>query len=383
MPTPDRTDVQMLRRMKSTYVAFSLIVCTGCTGTIGSNVARVTATGRLLQDGAPAGLTKAAIEEARQDSVPLLYAFAIEAKQIGPNYNDPNWLPASNIVDQQRELLISDIDWKKVTLVGEGYIDAQCAKFLSALDELERSKRGTLANMNALQSAATGIMGLAEAAQKTMGVLGLSFGLLANLIDNTTAIVMYQLPANSIRAVVKAQRDALRNGEEQVLKPVDSQGMASSRLAEYAQYCTPITIEANISTVLARTEQKDGKIESSAGAPAITSNLVSPISGVPDGTRKNPIGSNQSAPVTGVVSQDILDRLATFRVFLAKDATDDMIKEMSTVLGIVDATADTNKLRIAIRTKANAIVTSGSPALAKLRMDGLSNSIKTITKKDF
>jgi len=154
VPTGDRPYAQILTRLKFAHVVLILAICTGCSGTIGSNLARVTATGRLLQDGAPAGMTKTAIEEARQDSVPLLYAFAIEAKQIGPYNNDPNWVPSGDIVEQQRKLSTGNIDWKKVTLVGEGYIDAQCAKFLSALDELERSKRGTLANMNALQSAA-------------------------------------------------------------------------------------------------------------------------------------------------------------------------------------------------------------------------------------
>ena len=181
--------------------------------TPGSFAARLTEGGRLLQDGPPATMTAAAIAQNRADAVPLLYAFALEARQVYPVANSPAPFPATDIASQQIALVDQNINWPLVTLVGEGYIDTQCNRFLEALNELERAKRGMLANLNAVQSATVGIMGLALAAQKAIGIVGIAFGLAASLIDNTTSVVLYQLPASSVRTIVIAQRDVLRRDE--------------------------------------------------------------------------------------------------------------------------------------------------------------------------
>jgi hypothetical protein len=96
----------------------------------------------------------------------------------------------------------------------------------------------------------------ALAAQKAIGIVGIAFDLTVSLVDNSTSIVLYELPASSIRGIVRAQRDILRKQEgahTNVLASVNNQGLAAARLGEYIQYCTPVTIEANIAVVLGRT----------------------------------------------------------------------------------------------------------------------------------
>ena len=248
------------------------IAAASCAPAPGSLVARLTERGRLLTDGPPALLTASAVAENRAETVPLLYAFVLQAGQLAPAAGQP--FPATKLEDQQLALL-SIRNWPAVVLVGEGYVDAACNRFLAALDELERSRRATLANLNAVQSATVGILGLAIAAQKTIGIVGIAFGLAASLVDNTSAAVLYQLPASAIRAIVRAQRDSLRlheTGPGNLLTAIGNQGQASSRLAEYVQYCVPVAIEANIARVLNNSiSDRRGAITVLDTVPAVTS----------------------------------------------------------------------------------------------------------------
>ena len=158
-----------------------LVFAAGCSSSPTMFGVRLTDSGRLLMDGPPARMTATAITQDRAEEVPLLYNFAIGAGQIpGPNSTIP--FPAPDLPSQQLALL-QVADWRAVTLVGEGYIDKQCDQFIAALNDLERSKKTTLANLNTIQAATVGIMGLAIAAQKTIGIVGIAFGLAASLFD--------------------------------------------------------------------------------------------------------------------------------------------------------------------------------------------------------
>ncbi len=240
----------------------------GCAPSPGSFGARLTADGRLLMDGPSARMTEADVVQARADEVPLLYYFAVEA-------GEPVAFPVTDIVAQQ-QALSTVRNWGRVAQVGEGYVDTQCQKFVAALDSLERSKRATLAGLNALQSATVGIMGLAQAAQKAIGIVGVSFGLGAGLFDITVSSVLYQLPAASVASVVQAQRDVLRSGEAAGLAAVDSQGAAVARLNEYILYCAPVTIEANIGKLLSNARGANTRdIMADTTRAAVTSSFVS------------------------------------------------------------------------------------------------------------
>jgi hypothetical protein len=240
----------------------------GCSASPGMLGARLTDQGRLLMDGPPARMTAAAIAADRADEVPLLYNFAIGAGQVpAPNSTLP--FPAAGLPEQQLALL-QLTDWKAVALVGEGYIDKQCDSFIAALNDLERFKRTTLANLNATQAATVGIMGLALAAQKTIGIVGIAFGLAASLFDTTTSSVLYQLPASAVASVVAAQRQYLRANEAARLSSITNQGLASARLSEYLNYCVPVTIEANITKVLNNAKGTSGGIETGLTTPAVS-----------------------------------------------------------------------------------------------------------------
>lgn len=234
--------------------------------------ARLTEQGRLLMDGPPARMTAAAIAEDRADEIPLLYNFAIGAGQVTAA-NSALSFPAADLPVQQLALL-QVADWKAVTLVGEGYIDKQCDRFIAALNDLERFKRTTLANLNATQAATVGIMGLALAAQKTIGIVGIAFGLAASLFDTTTSSVLYQLPASAVSSIVGAQRQYLRANEDLRLSSISNQGLASARLAEYLNYCVPVTIEVNITKVLNNAKGTPSGIETGLTTPAVAVSVV-------------------------------------------------------------------------------------------------------------
>ena len=267
---------------------------TGCSSSPGSLAARLSENGRLLQDGPLSLMTSANVAAERLNDVPILYEFAVEANAVKPAMvfedgggNQAGQFPAADIRSQQIALSsVSEAGWRNITRVGEGRIDSHCTRFISALYALEKEKKATLANMNAIQSATVGIMGLALAAQQAIGITGVAFGLAASLFDNTTSAVLYQMPAQSITSIVLAQRDVLRKDEEVALAHVTNQGMASGRLAEYTRYCIPVTIEANISNVLGNAKAgKDGGIETSVTRAAVTSSaLATQITGIRNDT---------------------------------------------------------------------------------------------------
>ena len=340
----------------------------------------MTENGRLLADGPPARMTAAAIAETRADEVPLLYAFALEAGQIQPTAGEP--FPATDMDRQQVVLITNRVDWAAVTLVGEGYVDAQCNRFLTLLDQLERSKRASLSNLTALQSASVGIMGLALAAQKAIGIVGIAFGLAANLIENTTSIVLYQLPAPSIRTIVKAQRDILRQDEgmpNNVLRNINNQGLASARLAEYVQYCVPVTIEGNVGNILANTHSDtNGSLVATATTPTVTSALAPVRSAIPPGT---PIVRVQP---TEAASGSVLDLPVQQRkvrlVRLIRGISDPLtLQRVANIL--LPTTSDAlgvNELRARVIVEVNSRVSSSDPALAKQQMDRLAQQLAPV-----
>lgn len=233
---------------------------TGCADLPGSFASRITSNGRLLSDGPVARMTERDVVATRSDEVPLLYYFAIEAGENLP-------FPQADLISQQ--IALKDVkNWGRVTQVGEGYIDIQCQRFIAKLDELERAKRATLSGLNVLQSTAVGIMGLAQAAQKAIGIVGVSFGLTTSLFDITTSTVLYQLPAASVASVVQAQRGVLRTDEAAILVNIDNQGAASARLGEYILHCSPVTIEINIGKLLSTARTVSGTDIGSGVIPA-------------------------------------------------------------------------------------------------------------------
>ena len=114
-------------------------------------------------------------------------------------------------------------------------------------------------------------MGLALAAQKSIGIVGVAFGLAASLFDTTLNSVLYQLPPASVVSVMNAQRDIFR-GQETGANPewvnIQNPIAVGNRLNErYIRYCTPVIIEANVGKLLAQTTA-DANGQLSARTPA-------------------------------------------------------------------------------------------------------------------
>ena len=199
--------------------------------------------------------------------VPMLYNFAIDAGQIPP----PNsTIPfAAPDLPSQKLALLQVTDWRAVTLVGERYIDRQCDQFITTLHDVEWSKKTTPANLNTIQATTVGIMGLALAAQNTIGIVGIAFGLAASSFDTTASTVLYQLPASGVTSIAAAQQQYLRANEAATLSSVSNQSLAVARLNEYLHYCVPATIEENITKVLNNTRGTEAGIETSLTTPAV------------------------------------------------------------------------------------------------------------------
>src|SRR6185312_15057456 len=262
-------------------LSLALLGLCACGSSPGGFGARFTENGALLLDGPAARMTPAAAAAERAKAVTLLYQFAIDAGQVPPAPGVAA-VPDANTLAAQEIALTRVANWKKVTLAGEAYIDKQCQDFLAALDVLEKSRRTTLANLNSLQSATTGIMGLVRTAQETMGITGIAFGLASSLFDRTISTVLYQLPASSVTAIVEAQRQSLRNQETAEHATLEWQGIddrpsASARLYVYIQYCAPLTIEATITKVLNKTGINErGDIVVTPTPPAATGGSPAP-----------------------------------------------------------------------------------------------------------
>jgi hypothetical protein len=356
----------------------------GCSNSPGSFGSRLTENGRLLADGPPARMTASAVAESQADAVPLLYAFALQTGQIRQKAGET--FPATDPGLQQAALLDGGIDWPTTTLVGEGYIDTQCDRFLGALNELERTRRGTFASLNAVQSATIGIMGLALAAQKAIGIVGIAFGLTASLFDDSTSIVLYQLPSSAIRTIVKAQRDVLRQDEQLpngVLARVTNQGLASARLGEYIQYCVPVTIETNVASVIGSTAVgPNATIITGPTRPAITSSLAPVISGIKFGTPVTPV-MPPDPKVGRIVDRPVNNRLVAFSRFIRTVTDSDVLKETAGSLGIDPTSTDPAFLQASIIATVSNRVRGDDPALANSRMDQIVRALQPIIHQTF
>ncbi|HET7884278.1 MAG TPA: hypothetical protein VFL55_25550 [Acetobacteraceae bacterium] len=375
-------NILVLLARSGVFALLCAILCAGCTQTPGGFASRLTEGGRLLQDGPPARMTASAIAEGRADAVPLLYAFALEAGQVQPTADSTAPFPAVDVNAQQIALLDHAINWSAVTLVGEGYIDTQCNRFLEALNELERSKRGTLANLNAVQAATIGIMGLALAAQNAIGIVAIAFGLTASLIDNTTSVVLYQLPASSVRTIVLAQRDVLRADESEILVRINNQGLASARLSEYVQYCVPVTIEANVASVLNRAKEQNGRIAVDPATPAVTSSLARPITAIPAGTpiiRVVPPAASQTGTI---IPRIVHNRLVAFSSFVGGVADVATLQAAAAALQVNANSVDPRSLQANIIGNVNDRVIANA-AQAAANMDAVSQLLEPILHQTF
>jgi hypothetical protein len=207
-----------------------------------------------------------------RQQIPLLYTYAYEAGLITTDANPPDELTSLKKSDRAVSPSLSDVtisteetqllkltasDWVLVAQAGETSIDLSCSRYESALYALDKNRKAILANLNATQSASVAIMGLALAAQKSIGIVGTAFGLAASLFDTTVNSVLFQLPPASVVSVIDAQRDVYRSKETQA--NADWAGITNpiavvKRLNEYIRYCTPAIIEANVGKLLGQTK---------------------------------------------------------------------------------------------------------------------------------
>jgi hypothetical protein len=278
----------------------------GCGTSPGTFGARLTSQGALLVDGPPSRMNADAVLAVQAQQVPMLYAFALGAGQPLAS--------ATDLASQQAALRGSGINWQAVAASGEDYVDLQCNNFTAALHNLERSKKTTLTNLNTVQAATVGIMGLAKAAQEAIGIVGISFGLAANLFDTTVGTVLYELPASAVVSVVQAQRQLLR-AEEDPARPspawqrIRNQADAADRINQYLQYCVPVTIEANITKVLSNTRAGSNQDLVSTPTPAAASGGALPALVPTPAIPGEPVSSGPSSPIVATPPPPTADRI--------------------------------------------------------------------------
>jgi hypothetical protein len=240
--------------------AVAVMMCwlSACTASPMSVVGNFDSDTRLLEFGAQSRFNASDAASQLRQQVPLIYFFAFQAGVLQMDPDTRTYPAFTNDLDQQQAALVGveRNRWIEVAQAGEKNIDLICAQYQSALYALDKNRRATLANLNALQSATVGIMGLALAAQKAIGIVGVAFGLAASLFDTTLNSVLYQLPPASVVSVMNAQRDIFR-GQETGANPewvtIQNPIAVGNRLNEYIRYCTPVIIEANVGKLLAQT----------------------------------------------------------------------------------------------------------------------------------
>lgn len=239
-------------------VAVTMCWLSACTTSPMSVVGNFDSDTRLLEFGAQSRFNASDAASQLRQQVPLIYFFAFQAGVLQMDPDTRTYPAFTNDLDQQQAALVGveRNRWIEVAQAGEKNIDLICAQYQSALYALDKNRRATLANLNALQSATVGIMGLALAAQKAIGIVGVAFGLAASLFDTTLNSVLYQLPPASVVSVMNAQRDIFR-GQETGANPewvnIQNPIAVGNRLNEYIRYCTPVIIEANVGKLLAQT----------------------------------------------------------------------------------------------------------------------------------
>jgi hypothetical protein len=245
-----------VRVLGRALVALLVFWLSACTTSPMSLIGAVDSDTRLLEMGAPGQFNASDAQTQLQQQVPIIYFYAYEAGVLpseGGSY--PKFTTDFNL--QAAALSnVSPERWTEVAQAGEASIDLICARYQSALYALDKNRRAALANLTAAQSATVAIMGLALAAQKAIGIVGVSFGLAASLFDTSVSSVLYQLPPASVTSVMNAQREVYRQQETSAnpeWRAVQSPIAVSNRLNEYIRYCTPVIIEANVSKVLGQT----------------------------------------------------------------------------------------------------------------------------------
>lgn len=249
---------------------------TACTASPLSVTGRFDSDARLLEMGAEAQFNATDAMAQLRQQVPLIYFYAYEAGVLP--LVDNKYPDFSNDLNTQQRALagVGQSRWLEVAQAGERSIDQICGQYQSALYLLDKNRRTALSNLNFIQSATVGIMGLALAAQKTIGIVGIAFGLAASLFDTTVNSVLYRLPPASVVSVMNAQRDVLRSqeapGNPNAIS-ITNQIAVGNRLNEYIRYCTPVIIEANVEKLLGQTTVVDGKL-SATTEPATGSSLV-------------------------------------------------------------------------------------------------------------
>jgi hypothetical protein len=214
---------------------------------------------RLLDMGAQSQFNVSDVEAQMQQQIPLLYFFAFQAGALRSEEPNTGVNPTFTTDLNLQEAALANISpdrWIAVARAGETSIDLICARYQSALYELDRARRTTLANLTTIQSATVAIMGLALAAQKAIGIVGVAFGLAVSLFNTTVSSVLFQLPPASVVSVMNAQRNIIRSQETSVNADwvaIRDPVTVAKRLNEYIRYCTPVIIEANVGMLLGQT----------------------------------------------------------------------------------------------------------------------------------
>lgn len=160
------------------------------------------------------------------------------------------------------------VDWYEVSLAGFSYVDEQCTAYLSALQDLRRS-RDHIRNQIAAVGTTTGaILGVTGVTTQAIAITAAAFGLASQITENATASLLYAMDPSDIQDLVRNQSQAYRMGVAAQRANYVSQNAAMDAVRGYLNLCLPVSIEAQVKAAVKNTAYI--ATPTSFGVPSLT-----------------------------------------------------------------------------------------------------------------
>lgn len=142
-------------------------------------------------------------------------------------------------------------DWYLIAEAGYAYIDQRCARYLSALRDVERDKGRRAGLLSVLGTTASAILTITDVPKATLGIVAQAFGLAGNLNAVLADSHLYKIPAGNVAEIVKKLQTAYREEDAASSDAVLTAAAASTRMRGYLELCLPVYIDGQVASVLA------------------------------------------------------------------------------------------------------------------------------------
>lgn len=189
----------------------------------------------------------------------------------------------------------ADIDWRRVTDAGLGYVDLRCDRFVDALFWFNRIRETTSRQLEYTGAAATAALSVVEAGRQLIGLTPLAFTLLDQTVNNVGQGLLYELDPTSVRILVEEQQTTfLGQLASTKFDRGDGRTLALQTIQNYASLCLPASIEAEVNRAVgnARFRPADYRLPQVTPEPAPVTAPADPAT-----TKDNSTAANAPAPI--------------------------------------------------------------------------------------